>query len=101
MLTNKVVIVIGGGGLIGREIVKDAIKKNAKVVNCDIAFDTDWNAGTYYLDVTSTDEIDKMISMGYQNYIYEDKYGGVERRDAFIPKSNHHYYDGYSDGHLG
>ena len=45
--------------------------------------------------------IDKMLSMGYQNYIYEDKYGGVERRDAFIPKSIHHYYDGYSDGHLG
>ena len=68
MLTNKVVIVIGGGCLIGREIVKDAIKKYAKVVNCDIAFDTDWNAGTYYLDVTSTDEIDKMISMVVEKY---------------------------------
>lgn len=40
--------------------------------------------------------IDKMISMGYQNYIYEDAYGGVKRRDAFIPQSTHHYYDGYN-----
>ena len=83
MLTNKVVIVIGGGGLIGREIVKDAIKKNAKVVNCDIAFDTDWNAGTYYLDVTSTDEIDKMISMvvekyGYSVYLYDGEYTNIK-----------------------
>ncbi len=35
MLSNKVVIIIGGGGLIGREIVKDAVKKHAIVVNCD------------------------------------------------------------------
>lgn len=45
--------------------------------------------------------IDKMRSMGYQNYIYENEYGGVERQDAFIPKSTCHMYDGYSDGHLG
>ena len=51
MLSNKVVIIIGGGGLIGREIVKDAVKKHAIVVNCDIAFDTDWEKGTYHLDV--------------------------------------------------
>lgn len=61
MLTNKVIIIIGGGGLIGREIVKDAMKKNAIVVNCDIVFDTNLEKETYHLDVTSTDSIDEMI----------------------------------------
>lgn len=61
MLKDKIIIIIGGGGLIGREIVKDAIKKNAIVVNCDITFDTDWELGTYHLDVTSTNDIDQLV----------------------------------------
>lgn len=68
MLSNKVVIVIGGGGLIGREIVKDAVKKHAIVVNCDITFDTDWGTGTYHLDVTSTEAIDKLIADVVEKY---------------------------------
>ena len=32
MLNDKVIIVIGGGGLIGKEIVKDIRKKNGTVV---------------------------------------------------------------------
>lgn len=55
ILDKKVVIIIGGGGLIGRELVKDAVRKGATVINCDIAFDTDWEKGTYHLDVTSTE----------------------------------------------
>jgi hypothetical protein len=39
--------------------------------------------------------IDKMRSMGYQNYIYEDECGGIERQDAFIPKTTWHIYEGY------
>lgn len=68
MLSNKVVIIIGGGGLIGREIVKDAVKKHAIVVNCDIAFDTDWEKGTYHLDVTSTEAIDRLIADVVEKY---------------------------------
>ena len=68
MLKDKVIIVIGGGGLIGREIVKDAIKKHATVVNCDIAFDTDWGKGMYHLDVTSTEEIDKLVAAVVEKY---------------------------------
>lgn len=41
MLNNKIIIVVGGNGLIGREIVRDAIKKNAVVLSADIAFSTD------------------------------------------------------------
>ena len=68
MLSNKVIIVIGGGGLIGREIVKDVVKKGAIVVNCDIAFETDWEKSTYHLDVTSTEAIDKLIADVIEKY---------------------------------
>lgn len=49
----------------------------------------------------SDEHIETMYSLGYQNYIYEDKFGGTNRKDAFIPKSIQHIYDGYSDGFLG
>lgn len=68
MLNNKVVIVVGGGGLIGREIVKDALKKGAIVVNCDILFETNWDLGTYHLDVTKTEEIDTLITSVLERY---------------------------------
>ena len=68
MLSDKIIIVIGGGGLIGREIVRDAERKHAVVVNCDIAFDTDFEKRTYHLDVTSTEEVDKMISVVVEKY---------------------------------
>ena len=41
MLKDKIVIVIGGGGFIGREIVKDARLKGATVIDTDIVYDTD------------------------------------------------------------
>lgn len=56
--------------------------------------------GLGFINVRS-DCIDKMIELGYQNYIFNDEFGGVERKDTFIPKSTHHIYDGYSDGYLG
>lgn len=68
MLTDKVVIIIGGAGLIGREIVKDVIKKHAVVVNCDIAFYTDWEKSTYHLDISSTEAIDEMIAAVVEKY---------------------------------
>lgn len=41
------------------------------------------------------DDITAMESMGYVHYIYESEFGGVERKDAFIPKSYGHIYDNY------
>lgn len=47
------------------------------------------------------EDINAMYDLGYQNYIYEDDFGGVERKDTFIPKSTRHYYNGYTDSYLG
>lgn len=54
-----------------------------------------------FIQVRTKEDVEKMEQLGYQHYIYEDKYGGVERKDAFIPKTTKHIYDGYSDGFLG
>lgn len=45
--------------------------------------------------------IPAMEQMGYVHYIYETNFGGVKRKDAFIPKSYGHRYNGYSDGYIG
>lgn len=41
------------------------------------------------------EDIPKMEQMGYVHYIYENEFGGSKRKDAFIPKSYGHIYDGY------
>ena len=49
-----------------------------------------------------TDEcIQMMEELGYVHYIYQDEFGGVERKDAFIPKSYGHIFDGYSEYYTG
>lgn len=47
-----------------------------------------------FIEVVQED-ISKMERMGYVHYIYETEVGGAERKDAFIPKSYGHIYDGY------
>lgn len=53
-----------------------------------------------YIGVTD-DCIESMEKLGYQHYLFEDKFGGIERKDAFIPKSNQHIFDGFADGFQG
>lgn len=53
-----------------------------------------------YICVTD-DCIEKMKELGYVHYIYPSNCGGTERKDAFIPKTYGHIYNGYSHGFLG
>lgn len=49
-----------------------------------------------------TDEcIQMMEELGYVHYIYPDEFGGADRKDAFIPKSYGHVFDGYSEYYTG
>ena len=47
------------------------------------------------------DSISKMEELKYEHYIYEEEFGGKNRRDAFIPKSYGHIYDGYTNEYFG
>jgi NAD(P)-dependent dehydrogenase (short-subunit alcohol dehydrogenase family) len=51
-LKGKVIIVTGGSGLLGREIVSDLILKGAVAINADINEDIDLNNNTFKIDIT-------------------------------------------------
>ena len=51
--------------------------------------------------LVTDDCIKDMEKLGYIHYIYQPDFGGIERKDAFIPKSYGHTYEGYSNGFLG
>ena len=68
MLTNKIIIVIGGCGLIGREVVKDICNKNATCICADISIETNWDKNQFKLDVTDTASVDELISEVMKRY---------------------------------
>lgn len=68
MLKNKVIIVAGGSGLIGKEIVKDAIKKGATVINADITCETDLDKGKLHFDITNSNSIKDGIKLVYEKF---------------------------------
>ena len=72
ILKDKIIIVIGGCGLIGGEIVKDVRKKGGICVNADISIETNWEAGEYRLDMTDFPEIEKFINK------VKEKYGRID-----------------------
>ena len=61
-LINKIIIVVGGSGLIGREIVADCRRAGATVINADITVETDLDAHTLHIDVSSEDSVDTAIN---------------------------------------
>ena len=56
-LKDKVVVITGGSGLIGRAYVNAAREAGATVINADIASRNDLDAGEYSLDITSEDSV--------------------------------------------
>ncbi|MBD5112108.1 MAG: hypothetical protein HDT42_06165 [Ruminococcaceae bacterium] len=53
-----------------------------------------------YIGVTE-DSIPIMEKMGYVHHINESEFGGIIRKDEFIPKTYGHIYNGFSDGYQG
>lgn len=68
MLTSKVIIVIGGCGLIGREIVKVLVEKGSVCINADINVETDLKKGTFRLDLTNDNSIQELIDVVLYKY---------------------------------
>jgi len=52
-LKDKVIIVTGGSGLIGKPILKHLNENGAIVLNVDINLETDLEKGNYCCDITS------------------------------------------------
>lgn len=61
ILKNKVIIVAGGGGLIGRAIVEDIAKKGGIVINADVSVETDIEQGLFHLDISDDNSIKDLV----------------------------------------
>lgn len=59
ILKDKVIIVTGGSGLIGKELIADINRKGGKAINADINVHKDILAGTIKMDITSPESIQK------------------------------------------
>lgn len=57
ILDGKIILVTGGSGLLGREIIKDVKAKGGIPVNIDIACSDDLEQGEWRCDVTSDSDI--------------------------------------------
>ncbi len=62
------VIVTGGCGLIGREIVKELAGEGAEVVNADISLATDAAAGSFHLNLSDNASIDALVAFAMKKY---------------------------------
>ena len=68
LLENKVILVTGGSGLIGRSIVKDTGLKGATVINADINVSSNIEAGTIRLDISDEKSITDVIDTIYNKF---------------------------------
>lgn len=66
ILEEKIVIVTGGSGLIGKAIVSDIQQKGGLCVNMDLRVETDLKRGTLKADITDNKSVDSAL----ENLIY-------------------------------
>lgn len=74
-LKDKVIIVAGANGLIGKEIVNQLKDKDAVVVAADLAYETsviDSRLATFKLNLTDNESIDNLISFTLENFNHID-----------------------------
>ena len=68
MLEDKIIIVAGGSGLIGKAIVDDIVKKGGIAINADITATDDLNQNSIRLDITNELSIKSVIDDVYSHY---------------------------------
>ena len=67
-LKNKVIIVTGGSGLIGREIINYLLSEDAIAINADINIETDLEKGFINCDITTEFSINSCIDLVIKKY---------------------------------
>ncbi len=61
-LKNKIIVVTGGGGLLGKELLNYLNSVDATPINFEIAIDRDINFNQYKCDVTNKNSVENAIS---------------------------------------
>lgn len=67
-LKDKVVIITGGNGLLGKAILRRLESEGAFCINFDIDHETNNNLSKVYCDITSTNSIDAGLEMVFKKY---------------------------------
>lgn len=67
-LKDKVIIVTGGSGLLGKEIIKNLKSWGAIAINADINVETDLASGLLNVDITSEDSVESSIKTVLKYY---------------------------------
>ena len=67
-LNEKIIIVTGGAGLLGKEIIKNLESKGAITINADINVITNLEKQTLYIDITSEESIENAIKLVSEFY---------------------------------
>jgi len=68
MLKDKIIIVTGGSGLLGKEIVIDLNKKGAIVINLELDVPDILDEGTHSCDITSWDDIRETVKKIHHHF---------------------------------
>jgi len=68
ILKNKIIIVTGGSGLIGKEIVDDIKRKGGRAINADIGVKTNLQDGTIQMNITNDNSIQEGLDFIVNEY---------------------------------
>ncbi len=63
ILKDKIILVTGGSGLIGKELIADINRKGGKAINADISVENNLINGTLKMDITNDDSIQNGIDL--------------------------------------
>jgi len=67
-LKDRIIIVTGGSGLIGKEIISDINRKGGTAINADIVNETNLQKGSYQVDITDDSSVQIMIDQIYKEF---------------------------------
>jgi NAD(P)-dependent dehydrogenase (short-subunit alcohol dehydrogenase family) len=71
-LEDKIVLVTGGSGLIGRELISNINENGGIAINADIGLDTDLESGNLFMDITDDNSIRAGIDALIEEYGHLD-----------------------------
>lgn len=72
ILENKIIIVTGGSGLIGKAIVKDIEINGGIAINAEISVETNIDKHEVYCDITNRESINELVKL------VVDKFGRID-----------------------
>ncbi|OXA71461.1 short-chain dehydrogenase [Flavobacterium aquidurense] len=73
-LKNKIIIITGGNGLLGKAIINRLISEGAFCINFEINHETNEDLSNVYCDITDSSSIDKALKVVLEKY---DKIDGL------------------------